>query len=76
MVGGGRRSKADAGQMVPEMSDVNSPRDSMAGSTSSGLIRSARGPCRGGFSRRIFLQCPMLGQLRVKLILGQEVELS
>lgn len=79
MVGGGSRSKGEEGQMVQEMSDVNFPRASIAGSTSGGLMQRLKGPCRGWFSTSVFLHWPMLGQLRVRWILlggSEEAELS
>lgn len=76
MVGGGKRSKGDGGERVPEMREVNPPRASMLGSTSGGLMCSVKGPSKGWFSRRVFLHWPMLGQLRVRLSLEVEPEIS
>lgn len=73
MVGGGRRSKGDRGEMVPAMREVNSPTASMTGSTSGGLTRSERGSHKGCFPKRVCLQRPMLGQLRVRLSLEEQM---
>lgn len=73
MVGGGRSSKGDKGEMVPAMREVKSPTASMAGSTSGGLTCSVRASHKGWFPRRVSLHRPMLGQLRVRLSLEEQV---
>lgn len=73
MVGGGRRSKGDRGEMVPVIREVNSPTASIAGSTSGGLTCSVRASHKGWFPKRVSLHRPMLGQLRVRLSLEEQI---